>query len=323
MKKRFFALIVCLCLFTSLVGCGNTPGGDTGDVTIAYSSAASSALAIWSGYLETNLRAECEERGWNINALSAEGDAELQGEQVTQLINMDPDVFVLFPTDPQMAGDWVKEIHDADIPCIMIAQDVPEDAQEYVTAYVGFDQYEMCYKIAETMIEKNGADAGLNIVCVSGVPVQQDYIDREAGFNAAISELTNYNVLATEYAFSSRSDAKGIMENYISTYGDSIDAVVCYEDDLMMGALQAIDEAGLTGEVQVYGVAPAMTEAMQAIQDGRVETDVLMRTCDMMEICAEQIERILAGEEVEYYQESPLYYLTADNVEEYLDMAEY
>lgn len=130
-------------------------------------------------------------------------------------------------------------------------------------------------------------------------------------------------MLATEYAFSSRSDAKTIMGKYISTYGTArIDALV-YVDDLLMGALQAIEEAGLTGQLQVYGVTPAMKEAMDAVAAGTVKTGVLMRTADIMEICASLIDDISAGKEVEYNNIAPLYYITPENVNEYMNMVEY
>lgn len=196
MKKRMIAFFLAVLLLVTLASCGASNAGNTaGDadesITVAYSSISSGALAIWSGYPETNLKAECDSRGWELKTLSAEGNLELQSEQISQLINMDPDVMVIFPGDPRAASDWVQTVNAADIPCILIGQDVPEAARQYVAAFVGSDQYEMCWKIAEIMIEENGADAGLNVVCISGVPVQQDYIDREGGFNAAIAELTN------------------------------------------------------------------------------------------------------------------------------------
>lgn len=348
MRVRTIAVVLLIALLAMLAACGEgkadtvttaaptsestaaTAGPETTaapaleDVTIAYSSIASGALAIWAGYLETNLRAECDSRGWELKVLSAEGDAELQGEQITQLVNMDPDAFVLFPADPRLAADWVTGIAEAGIPCFMIVQDVPEAAQQYVTAYTGFDQYAMCYDIGKAMIDEYGADAGLKVVCISGVPVQQDYIDREAGFNAAITELSNYEVLATEYAFSSRNDAKTLMENFLSAYGaDGIDAVIVYEDDLMMGAVQTLDEAGLTGQIPIYGVAPAMTEAMDAIVAGKVKTDTLMRTADIMSTTTGLIADVLAGKTVTYENTCPLIPVTADNVEQYKDQAEY
>lgn len=336
--KKAVSILLALALVFSLAACGAGTGSgaktsspnassskaDGETLTVCYSSIASSALAIWAGYLETNLKAQCDAHGWELKALSAEGNVELQGEQISQLISMKPDVMVIFPGDPAAAADWVETVSDAGIPCILVGQNVPEEARQYVTAFVGSDQREMCRKLVETMVEENGADAALNIVCISGVPVQQDYIDREGGLNDAVKELTNYNVLATEYAFSSRNEAKTIMEKYIATYGaDGIDAVVAYEDDLLMGALQAIDEAGLTGKLKVYGVAPAMKEAMDAIAAGTVQTDVLMRTCDIMEMTADVIVKIAAGEKVEYMNEAPLYYITQSNVQDYMDKVEY
>jgi ABC-type sugar transport system substrate-binding protein len=342
-KKSFLALLLACSMMFALSACGaktatststNTAttgtaaatATDTGTasnekLTIAYSAIAGTDLAPWCGAIWTTLQSECDSRGWTFNALSAAGSVDTQTEQIQTLIDMNPDYFLLFAGDVNLAVDWAKTISEAGIPVIMVALDVGEGGQQYVKAFVGPDQEEMTKTVAQTIIDKNGADAGLNIVCISGVPVQQDYIVREKGFKDTIAANSNYTILDTQYAMSSRDNAKSIMEQYIQTYGKTIDVVMGYDDELTMGAIQALQEAGMT-DVQVYSIT-GQNEALQAIADGKLQLTVMNRADLIAKKTIDTVEKLAAGETVEYNQPTELTYINADNVKDYLGTGEF
>lgn len=328
--KKVLSLLLALVMVFSLAACGgnggngggNGSGGDAlaadrngdGTVTIAYSAIAQS-IAVLPQYLYSYLEAGCNERGWKLVSLVAEGDAMLQGEQIDQLIQQDPDYFILFPADPELAVDWTKSIADADIPCITLHTDVAESGRANVKAYCGPDNRTMAADIAKALIDKHGADAALNIVEIGGVPVQSDYIDRVAGFDAYISENSNYQILALEWAYSSRADAKGFMENFISTYGDQIDVLIGFDDDLTLGGVTALQEAQMTG-VEVYSIT-GQKEAIQAIKDGTMTLTAYYSTEATTSNALASIEKLAAGESVEYFQYTEVPHITADNADQY------
>jgi ABC-type sugar transport system substrate-binding protein len=272
---------------------------------------------IWN-----TLESLCNERGWTFVGQSAAGAPDAQPGQIETMLNSyDIDYFVIFAGDLDGIVDSTKLIADEGIPVIMAALGASDDT--YVTTTVGPDQEAMCAKLAEDLIAANGADAGLNIVQISGVPVQQDYILREAGFQDYINENSNYNFLGdVAYAMSSRADAKTYMENFITTYGDQIDVLMGYDDDLTMGAIQAIEEAGLTGKIQVYSVT-GQVEAMEAIENGTMVETVLNRGAGIAEGCIEAIETLEAGGSVDKETLTDLVYINASNVAEYKDQAEF
>lgn len=334
--KRIQALfIVLLLLLTGLAGCGDNQtdlsadadsdeinNQDVGPLTpkngenlvIGYSAIAT-FLAPWSNCLAENMQKECDEQGWDLISLSAEGDVDVQTEQIYELIKKDPDIIVLFAGDQDAAVDWVKEISAAGIPCIMLAMNVDEEGQKYVNAYVGPDQSAMCQDIAKYIIDKNGADARLNIVSISGVPVQDDYILRLAGFKAGIA-ATNYNFHEPEYAYSSSDDAKTYMESFIDTYGEYIDVFMGFDDTLTMGAIEAIDEAGMTGKVQVYSIT-GQSDALEAIREGKMEMTVMNRTDEIVSRCSDVIQMMIEGQSFDYYQETPVHQITINNIDQY------
>ncbi|MBP1736454.1 MAG: ribose transport system substrate-binding protein [Oscillospiraceae bacterium] len=343
-KKSLLALLLSLSMIFALSACGTSSSGSSStasggsstaegdssaaesevpsDLTIAYSAIAGSDLAPWTGAIWNTLQSECDEKGWDFYPLSAAGSVDTQAEQIESLIAQEPDYFLLFAGDVNMAVDWVKEISEAGIPVIMVALDVAEEGQQYVSAFVGPDQEAMTQKVAQTIIDKNGADAGLNIVCISGVPVQQDYIVREAGFTETIKANSNYTILDTQYAMSSRDQAKAYMEQYLSTYGDKIDVVMGYDDDLTMGAIQAIDEAGKTGEIQVYSIT-GQNEALTAISEGKLEMTVMNRADLVAKKSIDVVEALAKGETVEYNQPTELTYIDSTNIAQYLGTGEF
>lgn len=328
--KKMTSLLLALTMTLSLAACGGGSddvestqladrNGD-GQVTIAYSAIANS-IAVLPQYLYSNLENTCKERGWTFQALAAEGDAMLQGEQIGQLIQQDPDYFVLFPADPALAVDWTQSIADAGIPCITLHTDVAEEGREYVKAYCGPNNYTMAEDIAKALVEKHGADAGLKIVEIGGVPVQSDYIDRVAGFDTYISENSNYEILGIEWAYSNRADAQGFMENFISTYGDDIDVLMGFDDDLTLGGVNALQAEGMT-DVEVYSIT-GQKEAMTAIQDGTMTLTAFYSTATVVGDVFKCIDELAAGNAVEYFQYTNVPHVTAENVAEYAEKAEF
>lgn len=329
--KKLIALLLALSLIFALAACGGSDEGGSeealaadrngdGTVTIAYSAIAYN-IALLPQYLYSNLEQTCSERGWEFTPLAAEGDAMLQGEQVDTLIQQDPDYFVLFPADPALAVDWVKNIADAGIPCITLHTDVAADGQEYVEAYCGPNNYTMAENIAKALVEKHGADAGLKIVEIGGVPVQSDYIERVAGFDTYITENTNYEILGLEWAYSSRADAQTIMENFISTYGDGIDVLMGFDDDLTLGGVNALQAAKMT-DVEVYSIT-GQKDAVQAISDGKMTLTSFYSTADTVAEVFRIIDALAAGESVDYFHYTNVPHITQDNAGDYTDKLEF
>jgi ABC-type sugar transport system substrate-binding protein len=296
-------------------------GGDLdrngdGKVTIAYSTIAY-ALAPLTQYLCDNLNSLAQAEGWEFTYLAAEGDADLQGQQIETLIDKDPDYLVIFPADADLAVDWVESAADADIPVFVVGTDVAEDGQEYAVAFCGPNNYEMGVELAEALIEANGADAALNIVEIGGNAGQADYIDRKAGFEDTIAAESNYTILGdTKWCASSRADAQTAMEDFLSTYGDKIDVLYGMDDDLTLGGVAAITAAGKTDDIQVYSIT-GQIEAIQAIQDGTMVTTAYTPTLQTASLVIAAINEYAANGTIEYQQSYLPDLINASNVDGY------
>ena len=344
--KRLAALLLALCMVFALVACGSgetsapaaeastpaseaaapeagstaeAPAVDFSGKTIGYVTI--NGAAPWGGLIGTKMEEFATAAGATVRILDAQTDTAKMAEYSQQMIDSGVDALVIFGGDPTANIDIAKNASEAGIGVFMAALDVAEGGQQYVKACVGPDQEAMSYEIGKYVLEQNGADAGLKVVQISGVPFLDDFIQREAGFNRAMAE-GNYEVLAADYAYSSRTDAKTFMENHITAEGDSIDMVMGYDDDLTMGAVAAIDEAGLTGKIKVYSIT-GQNDAIQAVADGKMELTVMNRAEDIAAELVVAMNEVFTTGNTEYYHYTPLVYITKDNVQDYIGKGEF
>ena len=160
------------------------------------------------------------------------------------------------------------------------------------------------------------------MVQISGVPFLDDYIQREAGFKAGMDVAPNYTLLAADYAYSSRPDAKTYMENHIQAEGDAIDIVIGYDDDLTMGAVDAIKEAGLTDQIKVYSFT-GQNDAIQAVANGEMELTVMNRADNIAKETVKAAYEYFTTGSTAYYHYTELTYITAENAADFVGKGEF
>lgn len=301
-------------------GCGiDTTGVDLSGKTIGYVTI--SGAAPWGGRVGTELQRMAEQAGAKVNYLDAQTVADDVTNYCMQMIDAGVDALCVFGGTPAAMVDVAKACSEAGIGLFLCGLDVAEEGREYAVSCIGPDQEQMCYDIGQYVINDFGADAGCTVVQISGVPFLDDYIQREAGFARAMEE-TNYNVLAADYAFSSRPDAKSFMEAHLQAEGDKISLVMGYDDDLTMGAVAAIKEAGKTDSIKVYSLT-GQNDAIQAVADGELVLTVMNRADDIAaETCVAMHEWFSTGS-TEYFHRTNLTYITAENVNDWIGKGEF
>ena len=322
MKKfaKILAMVLVVATLTCLLAsCGGSKGGSSAGEAKTIGYVTINSASPWSGCIDTALGESVEAEGWTYRNLDAQTDIAKIAEYCQQMIDANVDALVIFGGDPAANGDIAKDAADAGIPVFMAALDVTEPGRQYVKACVGPDQEEMCYQIGKYIIEQNGADAGLTVAQISGVPFLDDYIQREAGFARAMAE-TNYKVLEAQYAFSSRSDAKTLTENILSA--NTVDILMGFDDDLTMGSVAAIDEAGLSDSIKVYSLT-GQNDAIQAVKDGKLQLTVMNRADAIAAELVVAIKEVFETGSTEYYHYTDLTYITADNVDDYIGKGEF
>ena len=354
--KRIAALLLALCMVFAMAACGSSEGSAPAASAEAAGSAPAEAApaeasapeaaapapagevdvnaalsgktigyvtinsaAPWAGCIDTALNNLVTSAGGTYKALDAQTDTAKIAEYCQQMIDAAVDALVIFGGDPAANADICKTADEAGIPVFLAALDVTENGRQYVKACVGPDQEAMCYEIGKYVLEQNGADAGLTVAQISGVPFLDDYIQREAGFKRAMEE-GNYTLLEAQYAYSSRSDAKTLTENVLAA--NDVNILMGFDDDLTMGAVAAIEEAGLSDKIKVYSLT-GQNDAIQAVADGKLELTVMNRADNIAKELTVAMAEFFTNGSTEYYHYTDLTFITKDNVNDYIGKGEF
>lgn len=164
----------------------------------------------------------------------------------------------------------LQEAKDAGIPVIMVDRraDVP---RELYATYLGSDFVEEGRKAGNEM--NNLLPDGGKIVELVGTVGSAPANDRYSGFREALAD--NIEIIDSQSGDFTRAGGKEVMEAFLKNYGDEIVGLYAHNDDMAIGAIQAIEEFGLQPGVDIKIVSiDAVRGAFEAMIDGKLNVTV-------------------------------------------------
>ncbi len=315
-RKGLLASVVLLgAVALTAAGCGSDGGDDTTDAAADSEEAAGgdeSGELITVGFAQTgsesgwrsanteSMRAAfSEENGFELIFNAADNDPAAQISAVRSFINQGVDAIVIAPIVEDGWDDVLQEAKDAGIPVILEDRTVtaPEDLY---AAWVGLDFKKEGVMAGEWAAETFG-DTPTNMVVLEGTTGSAPANDRAEGFQEAI-EGTAITTLDSQTGNFTRADGKTVMEGFLQKHGSDIDLLYAHNDDMALGAIDAIEAAGMVpGEdIQIVSI-DAVRDGMQALIDGKINYIV---ECNPLlgELAAQLVKDVLDGKEVEKFQ---------------------
>ncbi|NLV58572.1 MAG: sugar ABC transporter substrate-binding protein [Clostridiales bacterium] len=172
------------------------------------------------------------------------------------------DGFVIHPSDSNGIMAAVDAANEAGIPVVAIGT-APTSGSMMRT---GVDYFETGYVVTKYLCEKAGGEGG--VVILEGPPGAQNAEERKAGILAALEEYPNCKLLESQTANFNRAQGMQVMENLLQRAGlkDELKIVVGANDEMALGAIQALKAASVTGVL--VGGFDGSKDASQAIKDG-------------------------------------------------------
>ncbi len=238
-------------------------------------------------------------------------DAATQLQQVETMISDGVDAIILNPQDADACVACVEKAVEANIPIIGVNTMVNSDQ---LTAYVGSQDVTAGEAIMQYMIDYLGKD-NFNIVIVEGPMGQSAQLQRYEGINNILKEHKDIQVLDCNTANWSRSEAMTLMETWLTAHGDKINAVIAENDEMALGARQAIVAAGK--DIPCIGV-DGITDAVTAVKDGEMIASDFQNAEGQMTGALDAAIKAVKGEEVEKEIWIPFEMITPENYEEYV-----
>ena len=295
--KKLGMIIAVIIVVLLLVGCSTAtqePAADTsGDTVVAEDTpeeAAAPEMAegektfadLTVGYAQ--IGAESEWRTANTASIKEEADklgvtlkfSDAQQKQENQIAAMRSYIAEgvdVIGFSPVVETGWetvMQEAKDAGIPVIMVDRraDVP---RELYATYLGSDFVEEGKKAGDEM--NNLLPDGGKIVELVGTVGSAPANDRYSGFRETLND--NIEIIDSQSGDFTRAKGKEVMEAFLKNYGDEITGLYAHNDDMAIGAIQAIEEYGLNPGTDIKIVSiDAVRGAIEAMIDGKLNVTV-------------------------------------------------
>jgi ribose transport system substrate-binding protein/inositol transport system substrate-binding protein len=212
------------------------------------------------------MKAEAETLGAKLTILDANNDASVQLNQVENLISSKVDVILVAAVDADAIVPGLDMAEGAGIPLTGVNMLINTDKPYY---YAGPNDVEAGELEAQYVVEAIGGKG--NVVILEGPIGTSAQLQRLEGNMNVLNKHPGVKILVQKPANWSREQALSTMENWLQTFPGQIDGVIAHNDEMALGAIQALEAKGMKLPV---GSVDAIKDACQAVKDGRLDATV-------------------------------------------------
>ena len=310
MKKSVVLLVVLLAL---AIACAASADG----FKIGY--ACNNFNDTFQTVIEKYAREFAEANGVEYVYADGHEDELKQQDQIKAMIEDGVNALVVVAVNPMGVEPIIDMAAEAGIPLVFVnrnpfsaddGSDIPDGVY-----YVGSNEIDAGMYQAQFVVDTVGADAECGYVVLLGELSNTATPLRTEGNHKIFDELAGYKSLAEETANWQRDQGLAKVENWITTYGDQICAVMANNDEMALGAVEALEAAGMKDKVVVAGV-DFIDDAAVAIEEGRLDCSVKQDGKGQGEGAMGVAIAVLNGEEVEKLTSIPFVPVTIENLAE-------
>jgi simple sugar transport system substrate-binding protein len=231
------------------------------------------AESAWRTANTVSMKTEAEKRGIDLKFSDAQSKQENQIRAVRSFITQGVDVIVIAPIVETGWDPVLREAKRAHIPVILTDRTIKTEDESLYACFIGSDFYEEGRMAADWLAKFSGGKG--NIVELQGTPGSAPANERRKAFADALTKYPGLKIIDSQSGDFRRAGGKEVMEAFLKKHGKAINIVYSHNDDMALGAAQAIEEAGLKpGKDITIVTIDAIKEGIQAIVDGRINCTV-------------------------------------------------
>ena len=261
--------------------------------------------------ISDEMQKKADELGVKLILVDAEHSPLKQMEQVESFIAQKVDVIVMNPCEVEASSPAVARALAAKIPIV----NVNSATKTAPTAFVGSNDVESGRIAMKFIAEKLGGKG--NVLMIHGFMGQAAQIQREQGANEILKEYPNLKLLASQTAEWDRAKGMDLMQNWIQSYGTKINAVFAQNDEMGLGALKALQAAGMKDKVVVVSI-DAIQDALQAVKKGELDATVFQNAKAQGAGAIETAVKLAKKQTVEKEVMIPFQLVTKENIGSFL-----
>ena len=315
--KKIISLVLAAAMMLVVVGCGGgdqakkdgSGSGAKGDKQITMGFSQIGAESEWRTANTESIKQAAKDAGVNLQFSDAQQKQENQIKAIRSFIAQGVDIIAFVPIVETGWDTVLKEAKDAKIPVIVVDRDVKVSDDSLYVAKIGTDSVAEGKKVFQWIDEymaknnkKPRSGDKFNIVELEGTVGSSVAIRRQEGFKDAMAASQNagkYNLLASQTGEFTRQKGQEVMESFLKSDRDKIDILFAQNDDMALGAIQAIEAAGLKPGKDITIISiDGVKGIFQAMIEGKSNCTV---ECNPLQgpLLMETAKKILNGEKVE------------------------
>lgn len=323
--KKAIALVASAAALVSVAACSSGSGdnggssSDSGKKTVGFV-----AVGAEGGFRtanENDIKSAFDEAGFDlIYSPTTQSDQQKQIQAFNKFVNDEVDAIILSSTEDSGWDESLKKAAEAEIPVFTVDRNVDvkdAEAKKAIVSHIG-PSNEWCGQQAAEFLNKQYPD-GANGLILEGIAGLSVVKDRQTGFDEKIA--SNQKVLESQSANWSTDEAKTVTAGLLDKYkSDGVQWIWAQNDEMALGAAQAVEAAGLKGKVTIIG-NDGTKAALQAVADGELAFDIEYNPIFGKET-AQAVQDYLDGKDVEPNIEIESKTFTKDEAQAALDSGE-
>lgn len=284
--------LTCLLIFVYLTGCQSTaeiapmevmpvvsdlPSGElrmeeqeTRRIVVGFSQLGTESY--WRIANSRSIQEAAKEYGIELIYRNAEQSQEKQFEAIRQFMKEKVDVIVFSPVVEYGWEPILKEVKQAGIPVIIVDRSVDVTDHSLFVTLMGSDFYDEGRKAGKYLLDKLMEQVGpIGIAELKGTVGSTPSIERKRGFEDTIAERPDLKIVKSEYANFTVEDGKRVMAEMLREMGRDISVLYAHNDDMALGAIEAIEEYGLKPGKDIIIISVDGTRAIfELMVEGKV-----------------------------------------------------
>ena len=245
-----------------------------------------------------------EGKGYTVTVMDGKNDQAEQNNQINNFVAQGVDALIINPVMTSAADQIIATVKDADIPTVLINR---EPTAEQMSAYeklvyVGCDARQSGTMQGELILDTpnkgdiNG-DGKVSYIMIQGDP---ENVDAQYRTEYSVKALTDAGMEVEELDLQrgdwDRNKGQEIAQNDLAKFGDEIEVIFCNNDDMAIGALQAIQAANRTVNEDIYLVGvDALDAALNEVVNGNMTGTVLNDAKGQAAGAVDAMEALLGG----------------------------
>ncbi len=261
--------------FAGALALGATFGAHAADKKITLGFAQVGAESEWRTANTQSIKQSAQDAGITLKFSDGQQKQENQIKAIRSFIAQKVDVIAFSPVVESGWDTVLSEAKAAKIPVILTDRAVNvKDDSLYVT-FIGSDFTEEGRKAGKWLLDNYKGQGDVNIVELQGTVGSAPAIDRKKGFEEVIKAQPRFKIIRSQTGDFTRAKGKEVMEAFLKAEGKKINVLYAHNDDMAIGAIQAIEEAGLKpGKDVVIISIDAVKGAFEAMMAGKLNVTV-------------------------------------------------